>query len=72
VLVHGAGERLFPWGRRGTHDGPPTELRSGEIEFTKIEGPEGLCFWRYKGHPGGHEYPLDRDALSEGHREKDA
>jgi hypothetical protein len=72
VLVHGAGGRLFPWGGRGTYDGPPSEMRSGEIEFTKIEGPEDFCVWHYKGDPGGHEYPLDRDALSEGKRERDA
>jgi hypothetical protein len=63
---------FFAWGKGGIYDGPPTELRSGEIEFTRIEGPEDLCFWHYKGDPGGNGYPLDGDALSEGKREKDA
>ena len=61
-----------PWGKLGIYIGSPTELRSGEIEFTKIEGPEDFCVWHYKGDPGGHEYPLDRDTVSEGKREKDA
>jgi hypothetical protein len=61
-----------PWGRGGTYDGLPAELRSAEIEFTKIDGPEDLCFWHYKGDPGGHENLLDGDPLSEGKREKHA
>jgi hypothetical protein len=40
------------------YDGPPTELRSGEIEFTAAlatrdaDGP--LYFWHYQGDTGGH------------------
>lgn len=63
---------LLPWGKLGIYTGLPTELRSGGIEFTKIEGIEDLCFWHYMGDPSGREYPLDRDALSKGKREKDA
>jgi hypothetical protein len=37
---------FVPWGEGGTYDGPPTELRSGEVVFTKIE-------------EGGHQYPKD-------------
>jgi hypothetical protein len=39
---------LVPWGKLGIDIGSPTELRSGEIEFTKVEGPEDLCFWLLK------------------------
>jgi hypothetical protein len=35
----------------GLYNGPPTELRSGDVEFTKIESREYLkdfYTWRYR------------------------
>ena len=28
---------LYPWGKGGIYDGPPTELRSGKVEFTRVD-----------------------------------
>jgi hypothetical protein len=43
---------LLTWGKGGIYDGPPTELRSGEIIFTKIDEPDvhgdDFCTWHYK------------------------
>jgi hypothetical protein len=41
---------LVPWGKLGIYIGPPTELRSGEIEFVRAvdgESDEDMCFWHY-------------------------
>ena len=48
---------MVPWGAGGMYDGPPAELRSDEVEFTKIDG-EGheWCTWHYPGDAGGHDY----------------
>jgi hypothetical protein len=38
---------ILPW---GYYDGPPTELRCGEIEVIKLDSPEYLkdfCCWHY-------------------------
>jgi hypothetical protein len=46
-----------PFGPSGMYDGPPTELRAGEVEFTKVDGlGEDYCTWHYRGDPGGHDY----------------
>jgi hypothetical protein len=45
---------LVPWGKLGTYIGPPTELRSGEIEFVRAshESDQDMCFWHYRGDAG--------------------
>ena len=44
-------ECFLAWGKGGIYDGPPTELRPGEIVFTKIDEPEihggDFCTWHY-------------------------
>ena len=42
---------LFPWGEGGIYDGPPTELRSGEVEFVCVSAGsvEDMCSWHYRG-----------------------
>ena len=48
---------LYPWGRRGMYDGPPTELRAGRVEFTKVDDHgHDYCVWHYVGDAGGYEY----------------
>jgi hypothetical protein len=45
-------EGYLAWGKGGIYDGPPTDLRSGEIVFTKIDEPEihggDFYTWHYK------------------------
>ena len=36
------------------YDGPPTELRRGDVVFTKIGWD--ACTWHYQGDTGGHDY----------------
>lgn len=43
-----------PWGSGGMYIGPPTDLRSGEIEFVREDpGAPDDCFWYYLGFDGG-------------------
>jgi hypothetical protein len=45
---------LAAWGKGGIYVGPPTELRSGEVEFVRAydESDADMCFWHYRGDVG--------------------